>query len=167
MIDILLEIDTRFSDVERNRMPIQEKTEHVIQLFNKEKILCIIDNYEDIQDGNNLEEKNLYKNFIDAIMKKDETSASKLIITSRAEGAGAIKEVEPLIKKDIKDLLIARIKWLGNRFSGANIQIIADSNEIMQTIEQNVDTQLDSINSKNEINLWSHPLFILYIALRL
>ena len=57
MIDILLEIDTRFSDVERNRMPIEEKPNMLLNYSIKKKILCTIDNYEDIQDGANIEEK--------------------------------------------------------------------------------------------------------------
>ena len=62
MIDILLEIDSSRSVHEKIRMNPEEKLDVVIDLFNKQRILCVIDNYEDIEDGEDEDQKNIIKN---------------------------------------------------------------------------------------------------------
>ena len=66
-------------------------------------------------------------------------------------------------------MLIGRIKWLANRIEDADIQKIATTPEILKRISDNVELQLNNFEnkSKNEINLWTHPLFVLYVALRI
>ena len=169
MIDILLEIDSSRSVQEKTRMNPEEKLDVVIDLFNKQRILCVIDNYEDIEDGEDEDQKKYYQEFINRITRLDKESRSNLIITSRAKGAGKVEEVPGLSIEEIKNLLIGRINWLANRIEDADIQKIATTPEILKRISDNVELQLNNFEnkSKNEINLWTHPLFVLYVALRI
>ena len=165
MIDILLEIDSSRSVQEKTRMNPEEKLDVVIDLFNKQRILCVIDNYEDIEDGEDEDQKKYYQEFINRITRLDKESRSNLIITSRAKGAGKVEEVPGLSIEEIKNLLIGRINWLANRIEDADIQKIATTPEILKRISDNVELQLNNFEnkSKNEINLWTHPLFVLYV----
>ena len=166
MIDILLEIDSSRTVHEKTRMKPKEKLDTVIELFNRERILCVIDNYEDIEDGEDEDQKKYYQEFINRITRLDKESSSNLIITSRAKGAGKVEEVPGLSIEEIKNLLIGRMSWLANRIEDADVQKIATTPEIVKRL---VDIQLNNFQnkSKNEINLWTHPLFVLYVALRI
>lgn len=152
VINRLLEMDSTRNQTEKNMLTHDEKKNIVFQLFKEKKILCVLDNYEDIE--RNPEQRKKYSQLIDFLMTNE--TQSRIIITARETKSGVEFPVQHLNNNEIKNLLQERIKWHSN---GNAAQEIANIQEYLSVIYQKID-QLQ----EKEFEIWGHPLIILYLA---
>ena len=150
LINTLLEIDETRSQIEKNQLTLEEKKNIVFELFRGEKILCVIDNYEDIE--RNPEQREKYAELIDFLMEND--TQSRIIITARETDSGVKLPVEYLDSGEIKNLLEERIKW-----HTAKEQEIVNIPEYLRVINEKIDKLKDK-----EFEIWGHPYIVLYLA---
>ena len=110
----------------------QQKKDIVFQLFKEKKILCVLDNYEDIE--RNPEQREKYSELINFLMTNK--TQSRIIITARETKSGVEFPVQHLDNNEIKSLLQERIRWHSNN----NIaQEIANIPEYLSVIYQKID----------------------------
>ena len=92
---------------------LSELTDIAVEALTNDKILLVIDNFEDFEDK---VESSEYKYFEDFFKKFNQSKKpnSKIILTTRGDGefADERKKLEPLDMRDTVDLFEARIKWL-------------------------------------------------------
>ena len=150
LINTLLEIDDTKSQTEKNRLTDKQKKDIVFALFKDKKILCVIDNYEDIERDNIQREK--YAELIEFLMENE--TQSRIIITARESELGVKEMVDYLNNKEIKNLLQERIKWYGE-----SAQEIVNIQEYLRVIYE----KIDKLKQK-EFEVWGHPYIILYLA---
>jgi hypothetical protein len=124
----------------------------------------IFDNYEDIETND--EEKELYDGFFNEFMAIKGEVKSRIIITSRREGAGTAPiRIKPLDRSEITVLLEKRISYLIKEegIKPKNAKLITELENYLQPINKQYAGMAESSSS----DVLGHPLMVFYISLRI